>query len=438
MKTILASFLALVTLAWAIELQSPGHLSAASLPWAIYQQALLLSGVFSIALMSLAMVLATRPAWLERPLGGMDRTYRLHKWSGILAVAFAALHWLVEMADDLVKGLFGRAGRIKVDDLSAFPEPVRDLGEGLAEWGIYLLFALLALTLWKRFSYRLWRPLHRAMPVFYLGLAFHSVVLAPAEYWRQPLGLLLAFLFAAGSAAAVQSLRGRIGRSRQVNGRIESVRKPSPDLVEVTCRLDEQWRGHRPGQFALVTFDTGEGAHPFTIASADRGDRTVVFAIKALGDYTNTLSRRLKEGDPVQVEGPYGRFDRRRASARARQVWIAGGIGITPFLAWLESLQGDSAEQVSADVHYCVRDLAKDPFVERLQRLSDTLPGVHLHLHDRHSGALTADTLAAQPDNRPLEVWFCGPNGLAKTLSERLRNVYPGKVRFHQEAFELR
>ncbi len=438
MKTLLASFLAIVALGWAVELQSPGHLLASSLPWAVYQEALLLSGLLSIALMSLAMVLATRPAWLERPLGGMDRIYRLHKWSGILAIAFAAIHWLVEMADDILKELYGRAGRTKVDDLSAFPEPVRDLGEGLAEWGIYLLFALLALTLWKRFSYRLWRPLHRAMPVFYLTLAFHAVVLAPAGYWRQPLGLLLAVLFTAGSMAAVQSLTSRIGRGRRVGGRIVALRNPAPDVTEVTCRLDEQWRGHRPGQFALVTFDAGEGAHPFTIASADRGDRTVVFAIKALGDYTSTLSRRLKEGAPVQVEGPYGRFDLQRASARARQIWIAGGIGVTPFLAWLECLQGERAAKVTADLHYCVRDLANDPFVERLQRLSDALPEVHLYLHDRQSGPLSADTLAAQSDNRPLEIWFCGPKGLAKTLSERLRNVFPGKVRFHQEAFELR
>ena len=54
------------------------------------------------------MFLATRPAWLERPLGGMDRIYRTHKWAGILAVAFAALHWLLDMSGDILKGLIGR------------------------------------------------------------------------------------------------------------------------------------------------------------------------------------------------------------------------------------------------------------------------------------------------------------------------------------------
>jgi hypothetical protein len=50
--------------------------------WIRRQQGLYLSGLPSIALMSLAMLLATRPAWLEVPLGGMDRVYRGRKWAG--------------------------------------------------------------------------------------------------------------------------------------------------------------------------------------------------------------------------------------------------------------------------------------------------------------------------------------------------------------------
>ena len=439
MKTILAGFVAIIALAWGWEMLSPEHLYAGSLPWAIYLESLFLTGLWAISLMSLTMVLATRPAWLERPIGGMDRIYRLHKWSGILAVIFAASHWLLEMSDDLFKALAGRGGRIKEDELSAFAEPVRDLGEALGEWALYALFALLALTLWRRFSYRLWRPLHRAMPVLYLLLVFHSVVLAPAGYWSQPIGLLMAVLFAAGSVASVLSLTGRIGRGRQVSGSIVSLQTTTPDIVEVSCRLNKQWRGHRPGQFAFVTFDDGEGHHPFTIASADHGDNTVTFAIKALGDYTRKLPRQLTAGSPVKVEGPYGRFEFTRANRHARQIWIAGGIGITPFLAWLESLQGERADAVAAELHYCMRDRKADPFVPRLQALADALPEVRLHLHDQQSGLLTAEALASETGGaKRAEVWFCGPRGLGETLRNGLDQVWPGRVRFHQEAFEMR
>jgi predicted ferric reductase len=131
MKTILAAFVAIVALVWGIEMLSPDHTSAGSLPWTIYLESLFLTGLFAITLMSLAMVLSTRPAWLEQPLGGMDRIYRVHKWSGILAVVIATSHRLLEMSDDLFKALAGRGGRIKEDELSAFVEPLRDLGEAL-------------------------------------------------------------------------------------------------------------------------------------------------------------------------------------------------------------------------------------------------------------------------------------------------------------------
>jgi predicted ferric reductase len=438
MKTMFAGFLAIVTLAWGVEMRSPDHISADSMLWALRQEGLYFTGLLSIALMSLAMLLSTRPTGLERPLGGMDRIYRLHKWSGILAVVVAALHWLIEMSDDLLKALAGRSGRIKEDELSAFPEPLRDLGEALGEWAFYVLLALLALTLWKQFSYRLWRPLHRAMPVLYLLLVLHSVVLAPAAYWSQPIGMLLAVLFTAGGIASMQSLTGRIGRKRRVSGTVVALRSPCPDIIEVSCRLDGKWQGHEPGQFAFVTFDAGEGAHPFTIASADLGDHTVTFAIKALGDYTRTLARNLAEGSPVEVEGPYGRFELSRTNKRARQIWVAGGIGITPFIAWLESLQGKQATEVSADLHYSVRDREADPFIERLHRLCATLPKVQLHVYDKHSSQLNAGTLAAAlSGTKQAEVWFCGPRSFADTLREGLQ-AFAVRVRFHQEAFEMR
>jgi len=439
MKTLLISFIAIVTLSWGWEVTSPEHLSAGSMAWSFYREGLNLTGLLAISLMSLTMILAIRPVWLERPLGGMDRIYRIHKWSGILAVIFAVSHWLVEMSDDVINAIFGSSGRRSKDGFSPFPEPIRDLGESLGEWSFYILIVLLALTLWKHFAYRLWRPLHRGMPALYLLLSFHSIVLAPASYWVQPIGLLLLVLLTAGSLASILSLTERIGRSRQVSGNIISVQNPSPDIVKVTCRLNVGWRGHHPGQFALVTFDTGEGHHPFTIASAERGDRSVTFAIKSLGDYTRTLAKKLVVGSTVKVEGPYGRFQLSRANSRARQVWIAGGIGITPFLAWLESLQSEGATLLTTDLYYCMQNRNTDPFVPRLQELCAMLPSVKLHLHDNQTAELTAETLTLdQDDTKRIEVWFCGPRGLGKILRDDLRKTWSGNLRFHQEAFEMR
>jgi predicted ferric reductase len=439
MNTVLAAFVGLVALVWGLDLAASG-LGPGSLPWVLRAQGLLLTGLLSIALMSLAMVLATRPAWLERPLGGMDRAYRLHKWAGILGATLAAAHWLVELSGSLIKAMVGRAGRPPKMQLDGLLQVLRDAGKELGEFAVYLVLAMVLLALWKRFSYRLWRHLHRAMPVLYLVLAFHAAVLAPPEWWRRPTGVLLAALLAAGSVSAAVSLSGRIGRSRRVHGRVVAVNRVADDVTEVVCGLDGDWRGHRAGQFVFVTFDRFEGAHPFTIAGADRGDRTVTFQIKALGDYTRELPQRLAVGQSVIVEGPYGRFRLDRRDRGARQIWVAGGIGVTPFIAWLAALRADPDDATRADLHYCTRRATDDPFVARLRALCDGLPNVRLHVHDRAGGAdLTAGQLVDGYDGTSrAEVWYCGPRGLAEELRRGLARLRPGPMRFHQEAFEMR
>ncbi len=58
--------------------------------------------------------------------------------------------------------------------------------------------------------------------------------------------------------------------------------------------------------------------------------------IKELGDFTTDLYHRVKIGEEVKVEGPYGRlaFD-----VNKPQIWIAGGVGVASFFAILASLK---------------------------------------------------------------------------------------------------
>lgn len=439
MTTLLSAFIATVVLAWGWGLASASP-SPASLPWAIYQQSLYLSGLLAIALMSLTMMLATRPAWLERPLGGLDRIYRTHKWAGILAVSFAGMHWLIEMGDDVVKSLAGRGGRPAEEHYSGWVKGMRHAAEEVGEWAIYVVIAMVVITLWRRFPYKFWRYLHRAMPALYLLLVFHTAWLAPVEWWNQPVGLLLGALLVGGSIAAGLSLSGLIGRTRLSTGTIIAIRSPAPDVTEVVCELGSGWRGHRAGQFAFVTFDRHEGHHPFTIASADQGDGRVTFMIKALGDYTRNLAHRLAPGQPVSVEGPYGRFDFTRSRTDTRQIWVAGGIGVTPFLAWLESLRSQPDRAPKAELHYCTRNADNDAAVARLQALSAELPSIRLHVHDDSKGQLlTATQLGNRQDQgRRTDIWFCGPAGLGAALRDGLRDSWHGRFRFHQEVFEMR
>lgn len=440
MKPLLTSWIAVIVLAWGWSVIDGPTLDG-TLPWVIRQHGLHLSGLLAIAMMSLAMYLATRPRWLETPLGGMDRVYRTHKWAGILAGVCAVTHWLIELSDGPIKSLIGRGGRVHREKFSGLLDGLQHLAKDLGEWAIYALLAMLAITLWRRFPYRRWRLLHRVMPLLYLLLAFHAAMLIPTAYWQQPAGWLLALLLVVGSYGSVCSLTGSIGRARQSSGEIVAVERPKSGVLGVTVRLSAGWSGHRAGQFAFVTFEPGEGAHPFTIASADHGDRMLNFQIKELGDYTRQLDGRLRQGQSVTVEGPYGRFELPRRQANAQQIWIAGGIGVTPFLAWLEALHEKPEQAPTADLHYCTANRENDPFVARLHILTAGLPSIHLQIHGAQQGEqLTAEQLIARRQVRQtLDIWFCGPAGFAQSLRAGLRQrLSAGDLRFHQEAFVIR
>jgi predicted ferric reductase len=433
---VLATIAATIIMAWAwsyrIQLAS-----GTAAPGSIYDSALNLSGLLAIAFMSITVMLSTRPAWLETPLNGLDQMYRLHKWTGILAVIFAALHWLTEMSDDLLESLFGSQAE---QDYPAFIDMMRDAAEAIGEWVIYLLIALVLLTLWKRFPYKFWRYLHRAMPVLYLLLVFHAIWLAPLVWWQQPVGILMALLLSGASLASIVSVSGKVGQSRQSHGTIIKVSTPTTGITEVVCQLDKKWQGHRAGQFAFVTFDPFEGAHPFTIANADHGNRQLTFQVKALGDYTRQLHQKLKAGQSLSVEGPYGRFNFKHRNANAEQIWVAGGIGITPFLARLDALQHQPGPVPAAHIHYSTHNRATDPFVSRLQETCAGLGEIQLHIHDSQQGEkLTAAQLLAGHTNKgAMEVWFCGPAAWAKTLEKELREKLTGRLYFRREAFDLR
>jgi hypothetical protein len=68
---------------------------------------------------------------------------------------------------------------------------------------------MLLLTLWQRFPYHVWRYVHKVLALVYLLLAFHSLVLAPANYWTQPVGWLVALCAALGSVCALIALSGQ-------------------------------------------------------------------------------------------------------------------------------------------------------------------------------------------------------------------------------------
>ena len=62
-----------------------------------------------------------------------------------------------------------------------------------------------------------------------------------------------------------------------------------------------------------------------------------------------------------------------------------------------------------------------------------------MRVHAHQGDTLDARTLLRNvaPGNAS-EIWFCGPSGLAEVLRQGIKTLGQTRLRFHQEAFEMR
>ncbi|MCW8886967.1 MAG: ferric reductase-like transmembrane domain-containing protein [Motiliproteus sp.] len=442
MKTIKLSYLAYLgglTLLWLVS--TP--LDFTNVKFFTFRNMMLdYTGIIGMGVMSLGMILALRLPILESLLKGLDKSYRLHKWLGITGLVLSLVHYLWANVPKWLVG-FGILDKpvrtkppLESSAILQFFQNQRELAESIGEWAFYgaVLFMVLALVKW--FPYRFFFKTHRFISICYLLLVFHSLVLLNFSHWGELLGPMMAMLMAGGSLGAIYSLFNLNGRGKQTSATIEHLQYfEDSKVLRVVLKAQGHWSGHKTGQFSFLTFDKAEGPHPFTIASNWQNDGHLEFLIKELGDYTKTLPKTLEVGQQVDVEGPYGRFDFN--SGKERQIWIAGGIGITPFLSRMQDLSnGNRGDKV--DLFYCVPS-TDSVLTESITDIAETAD-VNLHLISAEKdGKLDRDTICGlAPDWKNADIWFCGPALFADSLKHELAKVGFSDSRFHQELFEMR
>ena len=127
---------------------------------------------------------------------------------------------------------------------------------------------------------------------------------------------------------------------------ITGVRSLASKTVEITLEPtdDKPVRKGLPGQYVCLSAPgVVNGPHPFMEISAPGRD-ILQIAVKVSGIDTRVLRETVGVGMKVHVRGPYGDLDLRRATPR--QVWIAAGIGITPFISWLRAIDALIDEKI--------------------------------------------------------------------------------------------
>jgi dimethylamine monooxygenase subunit B len=137
------------------------------------------------------------------------------------------------------------------------------------------------------------------------------------------------------------------------------------------------------------------------------------------------LHEQLQVGDHLRISAPANLFP---LQSQARlHILIAGGIGITPLLAYCAELLRRGAQ---FELHYAFRAGLSDAYVDSLRELI----GARLHCYDSSQRRLDLGQLLR---DRPLgsHVYACGPQRLLLDLREQAAALGWGDKRVHWEAF---
>ena len=397
------------------------------------------AGSCSALCMALGMLLAARPGAFETSFGGLDRMYRLHKYLGVAALLLFLAHFVTVPGEPEA---VAAGGPVFVEGDEATPVlqeeeslPI-DLFGGVAMIGLTLLIVI---TLNRKIPYHRWLTTHRFMGLFFAVAGIH-VFLALYDGEAIPLlsppGVVLALLLVSGLAAFgyKRLLHPRKGKHPFVVAAVNRLERATEVVLEPK---DGMFR-FEPGQFAFVTINAAgfREAHPFTISSGAQ-ESGLRFTMKVLGDYTRRVRDDLAAGVDADIEGPYGRFNPLRGPEK--QVWVAGGIGITPFLSVLRTMTPGHGRTVR--LYYCVRVAAEALFFGELEARAAGLGGVTVSRFDSNAGA-RIDAHAIRKDlGGDLSDWsyyLCGPKPMVVAVSEGLKMQGVPVRRIHNEEFELR
>lgn len=380
-------------------------------------------GAASIMAMAWSFLLAVRVRLLEPLFGGLDSMYRAHRWAGALAVAAMFLH--TQVAEPDIEG--GIRGASKA---------LADSAEDLAGTGETMLYILVGISLVRWVPYRWWRLTHKLLGIPYLVACWHFFTAEKPYANGSPWGWWFGAFMVVGAVAWLWRIVGRDAVRPGVRHRIRSAeRRGSTTSIELEP-IGRRRIIHRPGQFVFVKLDVAQmrEPHPFSIASPPDAD-CLRFVIRDLGDWSRRLDPAALIGAEAVVEGPYGRFrpDSRRGR---REIWVAGGVGITPFLGAIPAAPRPPGRRPL--LFLCVRSRDDATCLDELEA-AHADGRIELRVHASAEGdRLDPERLDVLVDGGlgGTHVAVCGPAALVRAVDRAARAA--GAAEIHHEDFDIR
>ena len=390
-------------------------------------------GFTGLAMMGLEFALVARFNALAAPFG-QDALLQFHRQIGYIGLGFILIHFAIS------------AKWNEVTPSQAIAAPL------LVWFGMVALLALVVLvatSVWRkplRLSYEAWHVIHSALAVVLIVGALGHVFFVDeyvSSLWKQILwGLMSAAFVALLVWVRVVKPRRALSRPWRVTRVVPERGQTTTVALAPPSGLDFTFQ---PGQFAWFAFGRSPFSltqHPFSFSSSAEGDEVEV-AIKALGDFTSTVSA-LHPGTPVYVDGPHGVFSIDQDEGPGFGL-VAGGVGIAGLISTLRTM-ADRHDVRPVVLFYANGEWEGVAFREQLEALEGRLDLTVVHVLERppdgwtgETGYLTAEVLARHlPQGfRRFQYFICGPDPMMDAAEAALIALHVGPERVHTERFDM-
>jgi predicted ferric reductase len=297
------------------------------------------SGIAAAVLLATVVILASRLAVLELLFGDLTSVYVAHGVIGLTMFAVVSIHPMMYLLGGLLLG----------SDFLGAAHVLVPFHVVVLDWVSYIVIAIALIpTLYMRLSFDNWRWIH-----LLLGLAMiltgYSILIDNSAFDTSAIPVLRDYLFVVfGLATAaflwVAVVRRVVEPKREY--RIVGVEHhPEADAIELLAEPVGRPARFEAGQFiyvdlldSMAQIDREFEAHPFSVVTPP-GSEPLSLVIEATGRHTQRV-KDIAAGDEARalLHGAYGRLGIGRPGTK-KQLWLAGGIGITPFLAMAGELR---------------------------------------------------------------------------------------------------
>ncbi len=308
----------------------------------------------------------------------------------------------------------------------------------IAFLALLIIWVTSALTRGK-LSYRAWKYVHflsyAAVPFALLhipdtGSSYATEIAARLYFFMIVLGFLFFGLLKARDILAFNKHRYRVMRNVEVT--------PGVFLLDLAPLGDPIVP--MPGQYIFLKHDFLSEEHPFSVTQYDESDGTLTVTYKVFGRYTEQL-RRVVNGAAVYAMGPFGEFTSKLDEMPATPaVYIAGGIGITPFIERIMS-EGEEREQW---LFYASKSPDNATYSRQLQSalngkmVSLYSEGIDIHTTQSERGRITAATFTKYlGDVQRYDYFVCGPVGMMDAVDAELTSLGVSGHKIHKEEFSF-